>query len=122
MLIKISNFKSKGEKRPRELRRLFKYLSSPQSDTEPTGPRLLGPPELHHLVLTYKPWGEELDLAADDLTNQLDAYTRGAGSCQRECAGRPGCKGLKACVGRKRPSTWFVHIIVSFEPIAAHAL
>jgi hypothetical protein len=122
VLIKISNFKSKGAKRPRELRRLFKYLSSPQNKAQLGHPRLLGPPELNHLVLTHRPWGEELDLAADDLTNQLDAYTRQAGACQRECAGRPGCKGLKACVGRKRPSSWFVHIIFSFEPIAAHDL
>lgn len=118
MLIKIINFKRKSPRRPADLRRLFVYLFTPQVAAEPDLNRLLGPPELTHLVLTHRPWGEELELAANDLTNQLDSYTREAGVCQRECAGQPGCKGINSCLGTKRPSNWYTHIVFSFAPMS----
>jgi hypothetical protein len=119
LLIKIINFQRKSPRRPADLRRLFGYLFTPQMAAEPDLNRLLGPPELNHLVLTHRPWGDELDHAADDLANQIDYYTREAGVCQRECAGQPGCKGLKACLGTKRPAGWYTHIVFSFAPLAA---
>ena len=121
MLIKIINFKRKSPRRPADLRRLFGYLFTPQMAAEPDLNRLLGPPELTHLVLTHRPWGEELELAANDLANQLDSYTREAGVCQRECAGQPGCKGIRSCLGTKRPPNWYTHIVFSFAPMSTVA-
>jgi len=118
LLIKIINFKRKSPRRPADLRRLFGYLFTPQMAAEPDLNRLLGPPELTHLVLTHRPWGEELELAANDLANQLDSYTREAGVCQRECAGQPGCKGIRSCLGTKRPPNWYTHIVFSFAPMS----
>lgn len=118
MLIKVINFERKSPRRPADLRRLFRYLFTPQLSAEPDLNRLLGPPLLDHLVLTHGIWGDEIDLAADDLANQIDFYSREAGVCQRECSGRLGCTGLKACLGRRRPASWYTHIICSFAPIA----
>jgi len=118
LLIKVINFKRKSPRRPADLRRLFGYLFTPQMADEPDLNRLLGPPELTHLVLAHRPWGDELAQAADNLANQIDWYTRESGVCQRECAGQPGCKGIKSCLGTKRPPNWYTHIIFSFAPMA----
>lgn len=119
MLIKVINFERASPRRPADLRRLFRYLFSPQLTSDPNSNRLLGPPLLDHLVLATEIWGDEIDVAADDLANQMDFYVREAGVCQRECALRPGCKGLKHCMGRERPPDWYTHIICSFAPFAA---
>ncbi len=122
MLIKVINFKRQSLRRSSDLRRLFKYLLTPQLGAEPELNRLLGPPQLDHLVLRHTPWGNEVDAAADDLANQFDFYVREAGVCQKTCAGIQGCKGVKTCVGRPRPASWYVHIVCSFAPITSPEL
>jgi len=119
VLIKIIRFKRKSRKRPADLRRLFLYLFTPKPDADPASNRLLGPPQLDHLVLNHMPWGDDVKAAADDLANQFDFYVREAGVCQTKCAGVTGCKGLKACVGRPRPVDWYAHVVFAFAPIAS---
>lgn len=119
MLIKIIRFKRKSPRRPTDLRRLFKYLFTPKTDADPASNRLLGPPQVDHLVLNHMPWGNDVEAAADDLANQFDFYVREAGVCQKRCAGLVGCKGLKACVGRPRPPAWYAHVVFAFAPIAS---
>lgn len=104
MLLKIINHKRKQPRRRSDLRRLFRYLFTPQLGAHFEGTRLLAPPELHQLFLVASPWGEEIAAAADELTAQMDAYCR------------------TACSGRALPDCWFVHIVVAFAPSATDAL
>jgi hypothetical protein len=106
VLIKIVNFKRKERRRPADLRRLFRYLLSPKLSRNPqkTPARLLGPPDLHHLVLTSLPWGAGINESADDLANQFHRYCR------------------DACAYREFPEVWYVHIIFSFAPQSAQDL
>jgi hypothetical protein len=63
-----------------------------------TSARLLGPPDLHHLLLTALPWESGVDLAAEDLTEQFVNYTR------------------EACAGREFPDVWYLHMVFAFAP------
>ncbi len=98
MLIKVINEKRKSPRSRRDLRRLLLYLFEPKSDTDSPDARLLGPPELHHLLTSYRPWGLETYLAAAELTLQFEEY----------------CK--QATVGRAMPDNWFAHVVFSFAP------
>lgn len=98
MLIKVINEKREHPRCRRDLRRLFLYLFEPKSNEDSEYARLLGPPELHHLVTSFRPWGTETYLAANDLTVQFEEY----------------CK--LATIGREMPDDWFAHIIFSFAP------
>lgn len=106
MLIKIINFSRKSPRKPRDLRRLIRYLLTPKlsQTSHRTPPRLLGPPVLRHLLLNSKPWGVGVDESADDITNQFVRYCR------------------YACEGRAIPIVWYVHIILSFAPSATPTL
>lgn len=106
MLIKIINFSRKSPRKPRDLRRLIRYLLTPKlSETSHrTPPRLLGAPVLRHLLLNSEPWGVGVDESADDITNQFLRYCR------------------FACEGRSIPDVWYVHIILSFAPAATPTL
>lgn len=142
MLIKIINFAraSDAPRPPAHLRRQLRYLFTPQLSRDPDLNRLLGPPLLDHLILTHGVFGTDIELAANDLANQFDFYAREAGVCQQPCSSfhepkwatphpelrfvpeihpnRPNCAGLKSCLGRKRPTDWYVHMIFSFAPFA----
>lgn len=98
MLIKVINEQRENPRSRRDLRRLFLYLFEPKSDTDSPDARLLGPPELHHLVTSYRPWGLETYFAANELTLQFEEY----------------CK--FATVGRAMPDNWFAHVVFSFAP------
>lgn len=104
MLLKIVNFSRKQPRRRCDLRRLLRYLFSPHQSMAGAGVRLLGPPELHKLVLTAMPWGTEICDAASQLTQQMDRYCRAARS------------------GQALPAVWYTHIIISFPPAATKAL
>jgi len=121
MLIKVINFRRKTPRRPGDLRRLFRYLFTPKLVAD-TGSRLLGPPQLDHLVATDKPWGDHADEVIADLVAQFDFYVRESGVCQKICARPKVCGGLKACIGRGRPRNWYVHLIVSFAATDTAAL
>jgi hypothetical protein len=98
MLIKVINEKRENPRSRRDLRRLFLYLFEPKSDEDSPDDRLLGPPELHHLMTRYQPWGAETYLAANELTLQFEEY----------------CKSVT--VGRDMPDEWFAHLVFSFAP------
>ncbi|MGJ7554650.1 relaxase/mobilization nuclease domain-containing protein [Variovorax sp. RB3P1] len=104
MLIKISNYRRKKPRRPSDLRRLIRYLFEPKPSVNIRDHRLLGPPELHHLLLTARPWGSEIGESADDLTHQFIQYCREASS--------PG----------PVPEVWYVHLIFSFSPASTPTL
>jgi hypothetical protein len=104
MILKIVNRRTKRPRRRIDLRRRIQYLFRPQTSLAGPHVRLLGPPDLHRLVLTHHPWGKEVDLAADELARQMDAYCRAA------------------CRGRSIPDVWFVHAIVAFPPAASTTL
>lgn len=104
MLIKIINFRRKEPRLPRDLRRLIRYLLSPKLSAGANGARLLGPPELHHLLLSVRPWGTEISAAAEDITEQFVRYCR------------------EATVGQTMPEVWYVHMIFSFAPVASSDL
>lgn len=102
MLIKIVNFRRVEPRKPRDLRRLIRYLLNPKHSLTSyvTPPRLLGPPVLRHLLLNSDPWGAGVDESADDITAQFVRYCR------------------FACQGRPLPDVWYVQIILSFAPAA----
>lgn len=106
MLIKIVNFSRTTPRTPNDLRRLIRYLFSPKLSKSPgkTLARLLGPPDLHHLLLNAMPWGQSVNDAAADLTEQMIQYTRAA------------------CAGREIPEVWYLHILISFAPTSASDL
>ena len=104
MLLKIINHRRAQPRRRADLRRLFRYLFSPQDSLSGSNVRLLGPPQLYKLALTAMPWGTEVADAATQLTLQMDRY----------------CRAAKA--GAKIPPVWYVHIVVSFAPAASRVL
>ncbi|MDT7837482.1 relaxase/mobilization nuclease domain-containing protein [Aquabacterium sp. OR-4] len=104
MLLKIINHRRKQPRRRADLRRLFRYLFSPQHSMSGKDVRLLGPPQLYKLALTAMPWGDEVADAAAQLTLQMDRY----------------CRAAKA--GAQIPPVWYVHIVISFAPAAARML
>ncbi|WP_418319035.1 hypothetical protein [Piscinibacter sakaiensis] len=101
MFIKIINFRRASPRLPRDLSRLFRYLFRPKPDAPDERDRMLGPPELHHLVLTSSPWGDEVPSAAQELAYQYLDY----------------CK--EATVDRLMPDPWYVHMIFSFASWAS---
>lgn len=98
MLIKVINEPRQNPRNRRDLRRLIRYLFEPQGLEDSLDDRLLGPPELHHLVTHFCPWGTEILQSADDLTLQIEEY----------------CK--FSTIGRTLPDDWFAHIAFSFAP------
>jgi len=104
MLIKIMNRRRAKSRKVGDLRRLMRYLFTPKLSAEPMGARLLGPPELHQLLLNDRPWGDEVDDAAFDLADQLWRYCR------------------EARIGQSMPIVWYVHVICSFAPAATESL
>lgn len=96
MLIKIINYRRKTPRRPGDLRRLIRYLFLPKLSTNSSADRLLGPPELHNLLVSARPSGTEIGEAADDLTEQFVRYCR------------------LATAGQDKPNVWYVHFIFSF--------
>ncbi|RZI60505.1 MAG: hypothetical protein EOP14_00960 [Pseudomonas sp.] len=104
MLLKIINHRRKQPRTPNDLRRLIRYLFSPQRSRHKKNSRLLGPPQLYKLALSNMPWGSEIDEAASQLTRQMDRYCR------------------EVCAKRVIPDVWYVHIIVSFSPTATKVL
>jgi hypothetical protein len=98
LLIKIVNFGRKEPRRPSDLRRLLRYLFLPKLSVNISADRLLGPPELHHLLLCVRPWNMEATDAAEDITDQFVRYCRESTS------------------GRDMPDVWYVHFIFSFAP------
>lgn len=106
MLIKVINFRRKNPRTANDLRRLIRYLLSPKMSRNQgkTPARLLGPPDLHHLLLNSLPWGPGINDAAADLTEQMIRYTRAARA------------------GHDIPDVWYVHILVSFAPSSARDL
>lgn len=101
MLIKIINFRRVQPRLPRDLRRLIRYLLTPKLSANLSGDRLLGPPQLHHLLLSVLPKGTGISKAADDITAQFVRYCR------------------TATIGKEMPAVWYVHIICSFAPVAS---
>lgn len=97
MLIKVINEQRQNPRNRRDLRRLFLYLFEPQSTDNPES-RLLGPPELHNLCTTFRPWGQETYMAAEELTLQFENY----------------CK--RATIARPMPDEWFAHVVFAFAP------
>lgn len=104
MLLKIINHSRKQARRPSDLRRLLRYLLTPQASLEGPTSRLLGPPFLSKLALSHMPWGAEVNAAAEQLTRQMIRYCRAAR------------------VGQPMPDVWYVHAIVSFSPAASPVL
>lgn len=84
------------------LRRQIRYLLSPKASKVPA--RLLGPPYLCKLALSHTPWGDEINAAADQLTEQMLRY----------------CRAARA--GQSFPKDWFVHALVTFRPGATRVL
>jgi len=122
MLIKIIRFKRKTPRSTTHLRRLLKYLLSPKR-IESTGGRLMGPPQFDHLAVTKTPWGDVLEQFVTEIVEQFDFYVREAGVCQRTCAKASlSCEGVGRCIGRDKPTDWYVHIIFSFAPQDKDAL
>ena len=98
MLIKVINVARRSPRTRGDLRRLFKYLFEPKALEDSADDRLLGPPELHHLITNFRPWGAESYEAAHELALQMEDY----------------CK--LSTVGRELPENWFAHLIFSFAP------
>lgn len=104
MYLKVINFKRSRPLRPADLRRRLRYLFTPDASLSGPDARLLGPPDLHKLVLLAHPWGEGIHAAAEEITKQMVHYCR------------------IACAGRAMPDTWFVHCVVSFAHSASDVL
>jgi hypothetical protein len=106
MIIKLMIRKSTTRKRPKDLRRLLRYLFTPQLSRTPlpSPPRLLGPPQVHSLIQRHLPWGLSMELAADDLANQMAMHSRHAFRSQIF------------------PAVWYAHIVMSFAPAASELL
>ncbi len=98
MYLKVIDFTRSRPLRPADLRRRLRYLFTPDASLSGPDVRLLGPPQLHKLVLLAHPWGDGIHAAAEELTKQMVDYCR------------------VACAGRAMPDTWFVHCVVSFDP------
>jgi hypothetical protein len=98
MLIKIIKFDRLAPRTRNDLRRLLRYLFEPKMLDKSGDDRLLGPPELHHLTTSWRPWGSEAKQAATDLAIQFEVY----------------CK--EACIGKQMPFDWYAHLLFSFAP------
>ena len=83
MYVKIVNHEREESPRRRaDLRRLFRYLFTPQLIMKADGGRLLGPPELMNVLVCEFPSGPAIERVADDLAEQFYAYTQEALVCQ----------------------------------------
>ena len=141
MYVKIVNHEREESPRRRaDLRRLFRYLFTPQSIMEADGGRLLGPPELLNVLVCEFPSGPAIERVADDLAEQFHAYTQEALVCQNiekcdkacnlvsECRGgclwplvsktlcSKTCESALRCRGAAMPESWYAHMMFSFHP------
>lgn len=98
MLIKVINEKRQKPRTRRDLRRLLKYLFDPKALDDSADDRLLGPPELHHLITNFLPWGTETYEAANEVALQFEDYYK------------------LATMGCEPSENWFAHIVFSFAP------